>query len=209
MVWKSHTTSYLDSSIRKSRSWVASDFEGNSLECRQASEFIRGSFEGRYGAPLTGDTYNAPAATTAEAAANAAQDGVQARVLWGEDTEAHLDDGFLTAQDLPVPSPFWPGYKAYATGSDSGWGGTPETYSNRGEGAWGSPPPGASNRDTPGRAGHPSGGGLSQDGVGMGHPRRQGQRRDLPTGGGVTGGSGGGGGTSPGGSGSSRNSPGD
>ena len=35
--------------------------------------------------PLTGDTSNARAATTAEADANAAQDGVQAHVLWGED----------------------------------------------------------------------------------------------------------------------------
>ena len=34
VVWKSHTTSYLDSPIRTSRSWVASDFEGNSLEGR-------------------------------------------------------------------------------------------------------------------------------------------------------------------------------
>ena len=55
---------------------MASDFEGNSLEGRQASEFIRGRFTGRYGAPLTGDTYIARAATTAEAAANAVQDGV-------------------------------------------------------------------------------------------------------------------------------------
>ena len=93
---------------------MASDFEGNSLEGRQALEFTIGSFPGRYVPPLTRNTSIARAATTAEAAAYAAQDGVQARVLWGEDTEAHLKDGFLTAQDLPVPSPFWPSYEAYA-----------------------------------------------------------------------------------------------
>ena len=120
---------------------MASDFEGTSLEGQQASKFIRGRFPGRYGVPLTGDASIARAATTAEAAANAAQDGVQARVLWGEDTEAHLKDGFLTAQDLPVPSFFWPGYEAYATGSDSGWGGSPVPDSNHDQGAWGSPPP--------------------------------------------------------------------
>ena len=81
VVWNSHTTSYLDGPIRASRSWVASDFEGNSLEGRQASEFIRGRFQGRYGAPLTGDSSIVRAAATAEAAANAAQDGVQACVL--------------------------------------------------------------------------------------------------------------------------------
>ena len=78
MVWKSHTTSYLDSLIRTSWSWVASDFEGNSLEGRQASNFTRWRFPGRCGALLTGDTSTAHANTTAEAAANAAQDGVQA-----------------------------------------------------------------------------------------------------------------------------------
>ena len=160
MVWTNHTTSHLDGLIRTSWSWVASDFKGNSLEVRQASEFIRRRFPGRYGSPLTGDTYNARSAKTAEAAANAAQDRVQARVLWGEDPEAHLDDGLLTAEDLPVPSTFWPGYEAYATGSDSGWGGSPEPDSTCGQGAWGSPPTGASNRDNPGRAGHPSGGGT-------------------------------------------------
>ena len=110
VVWKSHTTSYLDGHIRTSRSWVASDFEGNSLEVQQALEFIRGSFPCCYGAPFTGDTSIARSATTAEAAANAAQDGVQSCVLWGEDPKAHLDDGFLTAQDLLVSSPFRPGY---------------------------------------------------------------------------------------------------
>ena len=35
VVWKSHTTSYLDSHIRTSWSWVASDFEGKYLEGRQ------------------------------------------------------------------------------------------------------------------------------------------------------------------------------
>ena len=90
----------------------------------------------------------------------------------GEDPEAHLDDGFLTAQDLPVPSPLRPGYEAYATGSHSSWGGSPAPESNHGQGVWGSPPPGASNRDTTGRAGHPSGGGASQDGVGTGHSQR-------------------------------------
>ena len=54
VVWKSHTTSYLDGPIRTSRSWVASDFGGNSLEGRQASKFIRGRFPGRYGAPSLG-----------------------------------------------------------------------------------------------------------------------------------------------------------
>ena len=141
VVWKSHTTSYLDGPIRKSRSWVALNFAGNSLEGRQASEFIRGRFPGRYGAPLTGDTSNAPATTTAEAATNAAQDRVQARVLCGEDPEDHLDDGFLKAPDLPVSSTFRPGYEAYATGSDSGWGGSPAPDSNHDQGAWGSPPP--------------------------------------------------------------------
>ena len=160
MVWKSHTTSYLDGAIRTSRSWVVSDFEGNSLEGWQASEFIRGRFPGRYSAPLTGDTSNARAATTAEASPNAAQDGVQARVLWGEDPKAHLEDGFLTVQDLSFPSPFRPVYEAYAMGSDSGWGGSPAPDSNRGQRAWGSPPPGASNRDTVVRAGKPSGGGT-------------------------------------------------
>ena len=106
--------------IQTSWSWVASDFEGNFLEGRQASEFIRGRFLGCYGAPLTGDTSIASAVTTTEAATNAAQDGVQARVLWCEDPKAHLDDGFLTARDLPVPSSFRPGYEAYATVSDSG-----------------------------------------------------------------------------------------
>ena len=96
------------------------DFEGNSLEGRQASEFIRGRFPGRYGASLNGYTSIARAGTTTEAAADADQDGVQARVLWGEDPDAHLDYGFLTAQDLPVSSPFRPGYESYATGSDLG-----------------------------------------------------------------------------------------
>ena len=82
VIWKSHTTSYIDGPIRKIRSWLTSDFEGNSLEGRQASKFIRGSFTGRYGAPLTGDNSTARAATTTKAAANAAQDGVQARFLW-------------------------------------------------------------------------------------------------------------------------------
>ena len=81
VVWKSHTTSYLDGPIRKSWSWVVSDFEGDSLEGQQASEFIRGRLPGRYGAPLTGYTSIARAATTAEAASNAAQEGVQACVL--------------------------------------------------------------------------------------------------------------------------------
>ena len=57
----------------------------------------------------------------------------------GEDPKAHLDAGFLTAQDLPVPSPFKTGYEAYATGSESGWGGSPLPDSYRGQGAWGSP----------------------------------------------------------------------
>ena len=56
VVWKNHTTSYLEVTIQTSWSWVASDVRGNSLEGRQASEFIRGRFPGRYGAPLTGDT---------------------------------------------------------------------------------------------------------------------------------------------------------
>ena len=73
MVWKSHTTLYLDGTIWTSRSWVVSDFEGNSLEGRQASEFIRGRFPGRYGAPLTVDTCIARAANASEDAANAAQ----------------------------------------------------------------------------------------------------------------------------------------
>ena len=124
MVWKNHTTSYLEVTIRTSWSWVASDFRGNSLEGRQASEFIRGRFPGRYGAPLTGDTTTASAATTAEAAVNAAQGGVQDRVLWGEEPKAHLNDGFLKAREPPVPSPFQPGYEAYTTGSDLGWGGS-------------------------------------------------------------------------------------
>ena len=81
VVWKSHTTPYLDGPIRTSWSWVASDFEGKYLEGRQYSEFIRGRSPGRYGASLTGDTSNTCAVTTAEAAANAAQDGVQACVL--------------------------------------------------------------------------------------------------------------------------------
>ena len=34
VVWKSHTTLYLGGLIQTSRSWVASDFEGNSLEGR-------------------------------------------------------------------------------------------------------------------------------------------------------------------------------
>ena len=74
VVWKSHTTSYLDGPIQISRSWVASDFEGNSLEVRQASEFIRGRFPGRYGAPISRDISIACAATTVEAAANVAHD---------------------------------------------------------------------------------------------------------------------------------------
>ena len=151
---------------------MASNFEGNSLEGRKSSEIIRGRFPGRYVAPLTRDTSIARAATTADAAANVDQYRVQARVLWGEDPEAHLDDGFLTAQDLPVPSPLRPGYEAYATGSHSSWGGSPAPESNHGQGVWGSPPPGASNSDTTGRAGHPSGGGASQDGVGTGHSQR-------------------------------------
>ena len=84
--------------------------------------------------------------------------GVPAQVLWGEDPKAHLNDVFLMARDLSVPSPFRPGYEAYATGSDSGWGGSPAPDSNHGQGAWGLPPPGASDRDTLGGAGHPSGG---------------------------------------------------
>ena len=64
-VWKSHTTSYLDGPIRTSWSYVASDFEGNSLEGCQASKFIRARFPGHYGAPLTGDTSTARAATSA------------------------------------------------------------------------------------------------------------------------------------------------
>ena len=142
MVWKSHTTSYLDSTIRTSWSWVASDFEGNSLEGRQSSKFIRGRFPGRYGAPLTGETSTARAATTAEASANAAQYAVQAQVMWGEYPGNHLDDGLLMARDLPVPSPFRPGYEAYATGYYLGCGGSPDPDNpNRGQGAWGSPPP--------------------------------------------------------------------
>ena len=137
---------------------MALDFEGDSLEGRQASEFIGVRFPGRYVAPLTGNTSIARASTTAEAATNAAQDGVQSRVLWGEDPEAHLDDGLLTAQDLPVPSPFRLGYETYAAGSDSVWGDSSAPDSNCGQGAWGSPPPGASGKDTPGRAGQPSGG---------------------------------------------------
>ena len=140
VVWKSHTTLYLDGPIRISWSWVVLDFQGDSLEGLQASEFIRGRFPGRYGVPLTGDTSIARAPTTLEAAANADQDGVQSHVLWGEEPEAHLDNGFLTAQDLPVPSPFRPGYEAYAMVSDLGCGGSPAPDSNCGQGAWGSPP---------------------------------------------------------------------
>ena len=137
MVWKSHTTSYLGGPIRTSWSWVALEFEGKYMEGRQTTEFIRGRFPGRYGAPLTGDTSNARAATTAEAAANEAQDGVQAHVMWWEDPEAHLHGGFLTAQDLPVPYPFRLGYEAYDTGSDLVWGSSPAPDSNRGQGTWG------------------------------------------------------------------------
>ena len=53
VVWKNHPTlSYLEVPIQTSRSWVPSDFEVNSLDGRQASEFIRGRFPGHYGAPL-------------------------------------------------------------------------------------------------------------------------------------------------------------
>ena len=84
---------------------MASDFEENSLEGRQASKSIKGRFPGRYCAPLTGDTSTARATTTAEAAVNAAQYGVQARVLWGEDPKAHLYYDFLTAREMPASSP--------------------------------------------------------------------------------------------------------
>ena len=115
---------------------------------------------------------------------------------------------------MPVPSPFRPGYKAYTTGSHSGWGGSPAPNNpNRGQGAWGSPPPpGNTDRDTLSRAGHTSGGGASQErGISAGHPHNsQGLGEVLPSGGGGecgTSGAGGGGGSGPGGGGSS-NSPG-
>ena len=129
--------------------------------------------------------------------------------MCGEYPKDHLKNGFLTARELPVPSPFLLGYEAYATGSDSGWGGSlvPDNP-NRGQGAWVSPPPGATDRDNLGRAGHPCGGGASRvSGISTVHPN-QSQRlgRVLPIGGGGgggTGGAGGGGGSGPGGGGSS------
>ena len=143
VVWKKHPTlSYLGGPIWTSQSWVPSDFEANSLEGRQASEFIRGQFPGRYGAPHTGDTTSSRVATTVEAATHAAHDGVQVRVLWGDDPFAHLDDGTVPTREPPVLSPFWQGFETFAAGSDSGWGGSPAPEnSNHGPRAWGSPPP--------------------------------------------------------------------
>ena len=77
---------------------MASDFEDNSLEGRQASDFIRGRFPGRYYAPIAGDTTTARAAATTEAAAHAAHDGVQDQVLWGYYPHAHLDDGVVSTR---------------------------------------------------------------------------------------------------------------
>ena len=55
VVWKNHPTlSYIEGPIWTSRFWVASDFEVNSIEVRQASNFIQGRFPGRYGASYTG-----------------------------------------------------------------------------------------------------------------------------------------------------------
>ena len=54
VVWKSHTTSYLDGPIRKSRSWMASDFEGKSMEVRQASYFSEGAFQATMASPSLG-----------------------------------------------------------------------------------------------------------------------------------------------------------
>ena len=81
------------------------------MEGLQASKLIRGRFPGRYGAPLTRDTTTTRAVTTAGSAANADHEGVQDRVLWGEDPHVHLEYSFPTAREPPVPSPFQPGYE--------------------------------------------------------------------------------------------------
>ena len=55
-------------------------------------------FPGRYGAPHTGYTTGAHVTTTAEAAAHADRDGVQAQVLWGNDPRAHLRENDVTTR---------------------------------------------------------------------------------------------------------------
>ena len=112
------TLSYLKGPIRNSRSWVLSEFEVNSLKGRQASDFIRGRFQGRYSTPHNGDTTNSRAATTVEATAHAARDRVQVRVLWGNEPCDHLDDGDVPTREPPVLSPFLQGFETFAAGYD-------------------------------------------------------------------------------------------
>ena len=100
---------FLEGPIRTSWSWGASDFEANLQEGQQAAEFIQGRFPGRYGAPLTpANTMSACVAPTAKAASHAARNGVEARVLWGDDPRAHLGDaGSDTGMRAPpVLTPF-------------------------------------------------------------------------------------------------------
>ena len=145
VVWKNQPTlSYVEVTIRTSRSWVPSNFEVYSLEMCQAPEFIRGRFTVRYGDPLTpGDTIGSHVTPTDGDAAHAARDGVQVQVLWGDDPHAHLGDGDISTVEPPVLPPFRQIFETFATGSDLGWGGSlaPE-HPKCGSRAWGSPPPG-------------------------------------------------------------------
>ena len=84
---------------------MPSDFKVNSLEGRQASEFIRGRFLGRYGAPLApGYTTSARVAPTAEASAHAARESVQARVC-GAMTYVLTLATVTLSQDIPQSYP--------------------------------------------------------------------------------------------------------
>ena len=82
------------------------------------------------------------------------------------DLRAHLYDDVVPMREPPSLSPFRPGYETFATGSDSGWGGSPAPeHPNRDPRAWGSPPPGASENENIGGAVQISGGGDCQETV--------------------------------------------
>ena len=92
VVWKKHSSLFFqEGPIRTSPLWKASNFAANSLEGRQAAEFIQGWFLGRYGAPFApADTTSARVAPMAKAASHVARNGVGARVVWGNDPCANL-----------------------------------------------------------------------------------------------------------------------
>ena len=138
MVWGNHPSlSVLEGPIWTSWSWGSSDFEAKLQEGRQAAELIRGWFPVRYGSPLNpADTTSARVSPMAEAAAHAARDNVDARVLWGDEPRAHLGNAGVDT-GVSVPSLF-DDRESVGGGGDGDDGGLP-TGGSEGGGGQGRP----------------------------------------------------------------------